>query len=138
MRQLTKRPGFETATESADPVHVVLTSVGHFASPAVPEGHRLRSIVCRQSVGSVRAHMARVAARAGGGIIRASEFAGTLATPPESSIRSQRLAYVPALANSMPTNDSSPTTRASCPGGIVYDSPGLIVIRVPSVIHVSI
>ena len=56
---------------------------------------------------------------------------------PESRTRSQRLAYVAALANSIPTNDSSPTTRASCPGGIVYDSPGLIVIRVPSVIHVS-
>ncbi len=49
----------------------------------------------------------------------------------------QRLAYVAALANSMPTKGSSPTTRASCPGGIVYESPVLIVIRVPSVIQVS-
>ncbi len=56
---------------------------------------------------------------------------------PIAAFQLQRLAYVAALANSMPTKGSSPTTRASCPGGIVYDSPPVMVILVPSVIQVS-
>ncbi len=54
-----------------------------------------------------------------------------------AAVQRQPLAYVAALLNSMPTNGSSPTTRASCPGGIVYESPFVMVIRAPSVIHVS-
>ena len=42
-------------------------------------------------------------------------------------------AYCSALITSMPTNGSSPSTQASCPGGIVYDSPAEIVCSDPSV-----
>ena len=42
------------------------------------------------------------------------------------------LAYTSALITSMPTNGWLPSTQASCPGGIVYDSPAAIVFSVPS------
>jgi hypothetical protein len=41
-------------------------------------------------------------------------------------------AYCSALMTSMPTNGSPPSTQASWPGGIVYDSPALMLFSVPS------
>ena len=42
------------------------------------------------------------------------------------------LAYCSALMTSMPTKGWLPSTHASWPGGIVYDSPAVIVCSVPS------
>jgi hypothetical protein len=36
-------------------------------------------------------------------------------------------AYCSALITSMPTKRSFPSTQASCPGGMVYDSPATMV-----------
>lgn len=47
-------------------------------------------------------------------------------------------AYTSALITSMPTKRSLPSTQASCPGGIVYDSPALIVFSLPSFIRTFI
>ena len=41
-------------------------------------------------------------------------------------------AYTSALITSIPTNGWLPSTQASCPGGIVYDSPAAMVFSVPS------
>src|ERR1700680_1990571 len=47
---------------------------------------------------------------------------------------SQGFAYSSALMTSIPTNGSLPSTHASCPGGMVYDIPGPIVILEPSLL----
>ncbi len=44
-------------------------------------------------------------------------------------------AYCSALITSMPTNRSFPSTHASCPGGIVYESPATMFFCVPSFIR---
>src|SRR3990172_261806 len=41
-------------------------------------------------------------------------------------------AYSSALITSIPTKGSFPSTQASCPGGIVYDSPAPTVFWEPS------
>ena len=48
------------------------------------------------------------------------------------------LAYTSALITSIPTKGWLPSTQASCPGGIVYDSPAAMDFSVPSIMRTVI